>query len=176
MSDVNPMDFSPDGKNRQKCQKGGRSKRGIKSKDIQAECNKYFKQGEFNISYISRITGHHRESISKCKQLYLTEVKDMTEFIEREQNARDELVLFLENYVIENNAQIKKLNKMLPKAGKISGVVIGVIANIRKDTKECVKEMTALNMMPLTGDKIEDAISKKYDHLIDKLKKKTDIK
>jgi hypothetical protein len=170
MNSVNPVDFSHDGKNRQKSQQGGRSKRGIRSEDIQAECNKYFKQGEFNVSYISRITGHHRESISKYKRFYLTEIKDTTDFITREQNARDELVLFLENYVIENNAHIKKLDKMLPKAGKITGIVIGVIANIRKDTKECVKEIAGLKMIPLTGDKIEEIIRKRYD-LLDNLEK-----
>jgi len=158
----------------QKKKKGGEAKRGIKSEDIQAKCNTYFKQGEFNLSLISRETGHKRETIANYKRIYLTEVRDTTNFIEREQDARDGLALYLESYIVENNAEIKKLNKLLPKAGKSLGMVISIIANLRKENKETTKEIAGLNMMPLTEDKIEQAILAKYGIKIEELKKKVE--
>ena len=161
-------------KNPQKKKTGGEAKRGKKSVDIQAKCNEYFKQGEFNMSFISHETGFDRDTISKYKHVYLTNVRDTTGFIEREQDARDELALYLENYIEESLKEIRKLNKMLPKAGKSLGMVISIIANLRKDNKETKKEIAGLKMMPLTEDKIEQAILAKYGIKIEELKKKVE--
>lgn len=163
-----------DGKKPQKKSNGGRKPHGIRSTDIQAECNTYFKQGEFNISLISEETGHTRETISKYKSVYLTEVRDTTDFITREQDARDELILYLENHIKDSLKEVRKLNKMLPKAGKSLGMLVSIIANLRRDNKETKKEIAGLKMMPLTEDKIEQAILAKYGIKIDELKKKVE--
>ena len=136
-------------------------------------CFEYFRQGQFNKSVISKATKIDRHTISGYEDAYLESIRSNSSFIQREQNARDGLVLYLENYIAKAEGRASQIQEIIEKGlgGKNVGIMLASIANIERDIKETTKEIAALNMTPLTDDMIETEIAKKYDLKLSQLKK-----